>query len=770
MLEPRRLAAKSIATFLASQLNEKTGQRVGYRIRGEAKISKETKLEIVTEGILTRLIQSDPELCGISMIIFDEFHERSLHADLGLALALEVQQVFNEELKLMVMSATLDQLGLDTLLPDALVLESEGRTFPIEQRYAALPANASLISHICKQTLKLVNQESGSALVFLPSVGLINACLEQLTSHPELPQDMSVLPLHGSLDFKAQQAAIRPAMEGGRKLVLTTNIAETSLTIDGVRMVIDSGLENQSSFDIASGVTKLEQKRISQSSAIQRAGRAGRTQAGICLRLYSESQFNQSAFHTPPEILRSDLSSLLLEASGWGARQLGELQWLDKPSYAAEKCARELLQRLSLLASDHSLTQEGERALHLGLEPRLAAILLRAPQVLSSTAIACAVVSEEPMRNSDDLQSQVLLFTQGKHQYQKRLQTRAKSLAERIGTEYRAQQVELSKLGLCLSFGYPDRVAIKRGKESNTYRLASGVGAFVDELSTLNRESMLVVVNVQRGNQADSRVLLAAPFDQEMLEQHHEIEKHTSVVWDQDKQGMRGEKQTRFGALVLSRDMIPNSEIDDELIKRGVLDYITQQGLDTLPWSDASLSLQTRVMCASEWLPEMGWPDWSSQVLVENLDTWLEPYLNSIRSLKELKKLNMLEILNAHLGWPLNQDIDKLLPVKLTVPSGANKRLEYQVGQSPKLSVKMQEMFGQPSSPTVADGRVKVTLELLSPAQRPLQVTQDLAGFWSGAYIEVQKEMKGRYPKHPWPDDPATHVATSKTKRQLNSK
>ncbi|WP_261815912.1 ATP-dependent helicase HrpB [Vibrio gallicus] len=770
MLEPRRLAAKSIATYLASQLGEPVGKSIGYRIRGESKSSQTTRLEIVTEGILTRMIQADPELTGVGMVVFDEYHERSLHADLGLALALEVQQVFNERLKIVVMSATLQHLGLDKLIPDAMTLESQGRSYAIEQRYAPAPANEHLVTHICRQTLRLLNKESGSALVFVPSVGLINACIERLSQDINLPQQVEVLALHGSLDFKAQQQAIQPAKEGYRKLVIATNIAETSLTIEGVRIVVDTGLENQSNFDLVSGVTKLEQKQISQSSAIQRAGRAGRTESGICVRLYSESLFNQSAFHTPPEIQRSDLSSLVLEVCGWGARRLDELQWLDIPSAAAEDAARQLLTQLTLLSSDHTLTQAGTRALQLGLEPRLAAILLRAPQSLLATAMACVAVVEEPLRNNEDLAGQVLQLVQGHHAYQRRLLTRIHSLSQKMAYRFDCKQVDLEQLGNCLSFGFPDRVAIKRNGGDNTYLLASGVGAFIDELSPLVKHDLLVVARVQKSRQADGRILLAAPILRDGLEQYHPLEQRESLIWDSNKQGMRGEKQLRLGALVIEKKVIPVADLDSQAITNGVLDFITEQGLQTLPWSDSASNLRTRVLCAKEWLPEMDWPDWSDESLIADLKQWLAPYIQSSRSLKDLQKLDLFKVLEAYLGWSVTQQLDQLLPTRLPVPTGGQKKLDYQLGMPPKLSIKLQEMFGQPSSPTVAQGRVKVTLELLSPAQRPLQVTQDLAGFWIGAYKEVQKEMKGRYPKHPWPDDPASHVATSKTKRQLNSK
>ncbi|GEA52728.1 ATP-dependent helicase HrpB [Vibrio inusitatus NBRC 102082] len=767
MLEPRRLAAKSIANFIAKQLGEAAGHRVGYRIRGESKTSASTRLEIVTEGILTRMIQSDPELSGVELLLFDEFHERSIHADLGLALALEVQQVFNEQLKIVVMSATLDQAGLHSIMPDAAIHTSEGRGYPIEQRYAPLKPNQNLIAHICQQTNKAINEEGGSILVFLPSVGLINACLESLTNDLSQTNRLKVLPLHGGLDFAAQQQAIQPCNEGERKVVLTTNIAETSLTIEGVRIVIDSGLENRASFDLSSGITRLEQKWISQASAIQRAGRAGRTEPGICIRLFSESQFNQNPSHTMPEILRSDLAPLMLEAVQWGSGDLTELQFVDQPSTVSVSAAAALLQRLTLLTSDLTLTQQGKQALQLGLEPRLGAMLSRAPEPLFHTALVTTAVWEEPMRNNDDTAFQVALFADKKHPKQGALKRRIENLAARCQRKFSAASIQTGQVGVCLSFAFPDRIGQRRSFSGHQYQLSSGHGAFVDENSRLSSDEYLAVANLQKGRQSASRVLAAAPISLMDLETYHHLEQEDVVQWSDEKQAMLAEHQVRLGQLVIKRKPISPSEISSQVLAKGLLNYIAKKGLQILPWNKDSQALRSRVNCARAWLPEKEWPNWSDQGLLNNIEEWLLPHLDNVRSVKALQRLNMLDILNAELGWPLNQEINTLLPKALKVPSGSTKAIHYSEGQNPKLSIKLQEMFGEPQSPTVAQGRVKVTLELLSPAQRPLQVTQDLEGFWNGAYKEVQKEMKGRYPKHPWPDDPASHQATSKTKRHL---
>ncbi|OBT17465.1 ATP-dependent helicase HrpB [Vibrio sp. UCD-FRSSP16_10] len=767
MLEPRRLAAKSIATFIAKQLGEPVGQRVGYRIRGESKTTSSTRLEIVTEGVLTRMIQSDPELSNVDMILFDEFHERSLHADLGLALALEVQQVFNEQLKIVVMSATLDQFGLQSILPDAIVHTSEGRGYPIEQHYAPAKPNQNLIALICQQTMKAINEQQGSILVFLPSVGLINACFDTLEAQLASNNGISVLPLHGGLDFSAQQQAIHPCANGHRKVVLTTNIAETSLTIEGVRIVIDSGLENRASFDLVSGVTRLEQKWISQSSAVQRAGRAGRTEAGLCVRIYSESQFKQNPQHTQPEILRSDLCSLMLEAVLWGSGDLKTMQFVDQPPKSAVNAACDLLQKLTLLSSDLALTHQGKRTLQLGLEPRLGSMLLCAPAALFTTALASAVVLEELMRNSDDISFQVGLFVDKRHPKQGLLQTRANQLAKRLNQSFSLSAVNTSKIGLCLSFAYPDRIAQRRSISGTQYQLTSGHGAMVDDVSRLSTDEYVVAAKLQKGRQSSSRILAGAAVSLADLELHHQFEKKDILQWSEEKQSLLAEHQTCLGKLVIQRKPISSADLSADLLAKGMLDFVIKKGLQVLPWSKECIALRHRVNCAAQWLPEMNWPDWTETGLLNSVDQWLLPYLEGIRSVKGLKSLKMMDILNSSLGWPLNQKIDTLLPKAIKVPSGSMKVLHYADDQPPKLSVKLQEMFGEPQSPTVAEGRVKVTLELLSPAQRPLQVTQDLAGFWNDAYKEVQKEMKGRYPKHPWPDDPASHQATSKTKRHL---
>lgn len=767
MLEPRRLAAKSIATYVAKQLGEPVGQSVGYRIRGENKTKASTRLEVVTEGILTRMIQADPELSGVGMIIFDEFHERSIHADFGLALSLEVQQAFNEDLKLVVMSATLEQSGLQKVMPEAITHTSEGRGFAIEQRYAPVRANQSLIQLVCQQVEKAVHHEHGSILVFLPSIGLINACLDILKNRVA-ETNLEYLPLHGSLDFSAQQHAIAASEGGKRKVVLATNIAETSLTIEGVRIVIDSGLENRTSFDLASGVTRLDQKWVSQSSAVQRAGRAGRIEEGICVRLYSESQFKQSPSHIPPELLRSDLAPMVLESILWGTSNPRDLMLVDPPTQVAVDAARTLLQKLSLLTSDLTLTQRGERALHLGLEPRLSAMLLRADTALLPTALASAVVLEEPMRNSDELSLQVALLQDRRHPKQTLLIKRAQTLAKRLGASFNMNEIQPSDVGLCLSFAFPDRVGLKRQGQQNTYKLASGHGVFVDEDSRLSNADWIVAANLQKGRQSHSRVFGGAAISMAKLEAFHRIEQRKVVEWNEEKQAMQAEHQTRFGEIVLTRRNTKVCDLPADVLVQGVLAHIRRRGLDVLPWSKEARNLLERVNCARDWLPEHEWPNWSERALLESLDVWLTPYLEGVTSVKELQRLNMLEMMNSLLGWPLNQNIDKWLPKAYKVPSGSNKSIDYHYGYPPKISVKLQEMFGEPHSPTIAQGRVKITLELLSPAQRPLQITQDLAGFWNGAYKEVQKEMKGRYPKHPWPDEPATHQATSKTKRQLN--
>ncbi|HHY0519346.1 TPA: ATP-dependent helicase HrpB [Vibrio parahaemolyticus] len=769
MLEPRRLAARNIARYLAEQLGEQVGQRVGYRVRGETKVSASTQLEIVTEGVMTRMIQNDPELDGVDLLIFDEFHERSIHADTALALSLEVQEALRDDLKLVVMSATLDQEALQSLLPEACYIESEGRSFAVETRYAPLTANDHLPTVIAKNIESLMNKESGSLLAFLPGVAAIKQVQERL-SH--LPDDVEVCPLYGQLSFTEQQKAISPAEKGKRKVVLATNIAETSLTIEGIRLVVDSGLERVARFDLKNGLTRLEQTRIAQSSAIQRAGRAGRIEEGICVRLYSESQLKQQPQVPQPEILHSDLASLVMELAFWGTTDIHELKWLDIPSAAALRQAKQLLFSLGLITEQGQLTAEGKLAHDLGVEPRAAAMLIKSQShsdKMVNVALAAVALIEEPERNVTNIAHSLHRWLSGSHPKKSLLLKRAQSLAHKLDTTFSLREVDEDALPLVLGLAFPDRIAQQRANQFGRFALANGHGAECRPDDMLGGCEFLVAIDLMRSHSNSSQIHLACELDVNILQTTFDSLFSTKEVvdWDEKKGRLVAEKQRKLGQLVIERVSLPNP--GKEKMTQALLTYVRRQGLSSLNWTPAVESLLERIRCAVDWLPEQAWPMFDEVSLLDSLDEWLEPYMTSVASVKDLSKINLVEALNARLGWPLNQHLDEWLPEHYQLPTGTKKRIRYQHGHEPVLSVRMQEVFGESTSPTVALGRKRLVLELLSPAQRPLQVTSDLAAFWNGSYKDVQKEMKGRYPKHVWPDDPANHVATTKTKRQLNN-
>ncbi|PTO97560.1 ATP-dependent helicase HrpB [Vibrio sp. 10N.286.48.B8] len=768
MLEPRRLAARNIATYLASQLGEKVGESIGFRVRGESKTSSSTRLEIVTEGIMTRMIQTDPELTGVDMVIFDEFHERSIHADTALAFSLEIQEALRDDLKVVVMSATLDQHALQSLLPNAKYVESQGRTFPVDFRYQPLSANEYLAPKMASVIRSLMEKESGSLLAFLPGVSAIKQVESQLE---QLAGDIDVCPLYGQLSFPQQQKAIASSEKGRRKVVLATNIAETSLTIEGIRLVVDSGLERVAKFDLKTGITKLEQVKISQSSAEQRAGRAGRIEEGLCVRLYSETQLMQQPAVPEPEILHSDLSSLVSEFTQWGAASADELQWLDIPPQAAVEQAKQLLQSLDILDSNGQFTALGKLAQRLGLEPRIASMLIKAQQngqALLNAAIVAAALLEEPERNVTDIQHSLHRLKQRKHSKNNVVMQRAKSLASKLNHHLDLSQADESLLPLVLCFAFPDRIAQVRSATSSAFRLANGHGAEVRDDDPLANNDYIVVIDLMRSTGRASQIFLATAVDIAQLEAQFPklFVRSDYADWDEKRGRLVAEQRVSLGKLIISTKALPDP--DSNQASQALLNYVARCGLDRLHWTPSAKQLVERVCCAQLWMPEHDWPAMDDASLVEHIDEWLSPYLNGIKSAKGLTSVSIEQALSAYLGWPLNQEIDQWLPTHYVMPTGSKKIIRYQCQSEPVISVRMQEVFGEQDSPLIAQGRKKVVLELLSPAQRPLQITQDLAGFWAGAYKEVQKEMKGRYPKHPWPDDPANHVATTKTKRQLN--
>jgi ATP-dependent helicase HrpB len=761
LLEPRRLAAKNVAFRLAQQLGETPGQTVGYRMRAESKTSAATRLEVVTEGILTRMVQADPELTGVSMVILDEFHERSLQADLALALLLDVQNALRDDLKILIMSATLDNLRLSSLLPDAPVIESAGRSFPVERQYLSLATHERLDEGVARVVSRLMGENHGSMLLFLPGVSEITRVQNLLNGR--LAEDVDLCPLYGALSLEQQQKAIQPSSAGRRKVVLATNIAETSLTIEGIRLVVDSGLERSAQFDPRSGLTRLVTQRISQASMTQRAGRAGRLEPGLCWHLFSKEQAERASAQAEAEILQSDLSSFWLELLQWGCQDPAQLQWLDKPPVAALSAAKNLLQQLGATDVQGKLTAAGQRMAQLGCEPRLAAMLIAAatqsPDALATAALLAAILEEPPRGGLPDID---YWFSRPQGNWQRR----AKQLAQRTGAKSGEPDASLAPWLLARAFS--DRIAQRRG-EDGRYLLANGLGASLPQDDGLTRAPWLVAPQLLQGNNSpDARILLAVSLDITQLPSRlpDVVKEQTAVEWDEEKGTLRAWRRWQIGRLVLKAN--PLAKPDDEELQQALIDWIRTQGLQALNWSVAAEQLRLRLLCAAKWLPEADWPAADDQALLDGLERWLQPSLQGVRSLKSLQQVDLHDALLRLLDWQQRQRLDSALPTHYTVPTGSRLPIRYHADQPPALSVRMQEMFGEQRSPQLAEGRVAVVLELLSPAQRPLQITADLAAFWQGSYREVQKEMKGRYPKHPWPDNPAEALPTRRTKKHAS--
>lgn len=758
MLEPRRLAAKNVAYRLAQQLGEEPGQTVGYRMRAESKSGPHTRLEVVTEGILTRMLQQDAELQGVSLVILDEFHERSLQADLALALLLDVQQGLRDDLKLLIMSATLDNARMTQLLPQAPVVVSEGRSFPVERQYQPLASHQRLEDGVAAAVKRLLSEQGGSLLLFLPGVAEINRVLERLNG--EVAADTDLCPLYGALPLAQQQKAIQPPPAGRRKVVLATNIAETSLTIEGIRLVVDSGLERVARYDVRNGLTRLVTQRISQASMIQRAGRAGRLEPGICWHLFAKEQAERAAEHAEPEILQSDLAGFWLELLQWGCHDVGQLTWLDRPPETALAAAKRLLQRLGATDEADKLTARGRQMATLGCEPRLAAMLTQGAEQGTdglATAAALAALLEEPPRNG---QMDIGYWLS---RPQPNWQRRAAQLARRL--QPRSGQVDADLAPSLLALAFTDRIAQRRGQDGR-YLLANGMGAAMNQDEALSRAPWLIAPSLLQGhNSPDARILLALPVEIDALAAQLPaiVSQQTAVEWDEEKGTLRAWKRQQIGRLTLRAQ--PLAKPADEELQLALLNWVRAQGVAVLNWDSAAEQLRLRLQCAQNWLPEAAWPPVDDESLLERLEQWLLPSLNGVRDMRGLKQVNIAEALARLLDWQQKQRLDNALPTHYTVPTGSRLPIRYDAGKPPALAVRLQEVFGEQRSPMLAEGRIPVVLELLSPAHRPLQITGDLAAFWQGAYREVQKEMKGRYPKHVWPDDPANTAPTRRTKK-----
>lgn len=755
LLEPRRLAARNVAQRLAELLNEKPGETVGYRMRAQSCVGPQTRLEVVTEGVLTRMIQRDPELTGVGLVILDEFHERSLQADLALALLLDVQQGLRDDLKLLIMSATLDNGRLQQMLPDAPTIVSEGRAFPVERRYQPLAAHLRFAEAVAVATAELLRHESGSLLLFLPGVGEIQRVQEQLATR--VGSDVLLCPLYGALTLAEQRQAILPAPQGKRKVVLATNIAETSLTIEGIRLVVDSAQERVARYDARTGLTRLITQRISQASMTQRAGRAGRLEPGICLHLLAKEQAERAAAQGEPEILQSDLSGLLMELLQWGCTDPEQLNWLDTPPAINLQAAKRLLQMLGALEGDR-LSATGQKMATLGNDPRLAAMLVSANNDNeAATAAKLAAILEEPPRGgSTDL---AVAFARNQPAWQQRSQQLLKRLNVRSG------QPDSALLPSLLAQAFADRIARRRGQEGR-YQLANGMGAMLDADDASGRHEWLIAPLLLQGSASpDARILLALPLDIEALIQAcpELLQQSDTIEWDETQGTLKALRRSRIGQLTVK--VQPLAKPSEEEMHLAMLNGIRDKGLSVLNWTPEAEQFRLRLQCAANWLPEYNWPAVDEDSLLATLESWLLPHMSGVHSLRALKAINVGQALRGLLDWSMLQRLDSELPAHYTVPTGSRIAIRYHEDNPPVLAVRMQEMFGEAKTPTLAEGRVPLVLELLSPAQRPLQVTSDLSAFWQGSYREVQKEMKGRYPKHVWPDDPANTAPTRRTKK-----
>lgn len=755
LLEPRRLAARSVAQRLAELLNENPGETVGYRMRAQNCVGPQTRLEVVTEGVLTRMIQRDPELAGVGLVILDEFHERSLQADLALALLLDVQQGLRDDLKLLIMSATLDNGRLQQMLPEAPTIVSEGRAFPVERRYQPLAAHLRFDEAVAIATAELLRHEHGSLLLFLPGVGEILRVQEQLSSR--VGSDVLLCPLYGALSLTEQRQAILPAPQGRRKVVLATNIAETSLTIEGIRLVVDCAQERVARFDARTGLTRLITQRISQASMTQRAGRAGRLEPGICLHLLAKEQAERAAAQGEPEILQSDLSGLLMELLQWGCTDPAQLNWLDLPPAVNLQAAKCLLQMLHATDGER-LSASGRKMAALGNDPRLAAMLVSATNDNdAATAAKLAAILEEPPRGGNT--ELIAAFSRNHPAWQQRAQQLLKRLNVRGG------HADSDRIAPLLARAFADRIARRRGQEGR-YQLANGMGAMLDADDALGRHEWLIAPLLLQGSASpDARILLALPLDIETLMQTCPELLHQSdtIEWDENQGTLKAFRRTRIGQLTVK--VQPLAKPSEEELHQAMLNGIRDKGLSVLNWTPEAEQLRLRLQCAVNWLPEYDWPAVDEASLLATLESWLLPHMSGVHSLRALKALNVAQALRGLLDWSMLQRLDSELPAHYTVPTGSRIAIRYHEDNPPALAVRMQEMFGEANTPAIAQGRVPLVLELLSPAQRPLQITRDLSAFWQGAYREVQKEMKGRYPKHVWPDDPANTAPTRRTKK-----
>ncbi len=788
MLEPRRIAARAAARFMAASLGERVGETVGYRVRLDNKTSSKTKIEVVTEGILARLLQDDPSLENYGVVIFDEFHERNLNSDLGLALCIDSQHGLREDLKIIVMSATLDGAAVSKLLFDAPIITSEGRSYPVVIRHQALINNfacerRAFLMEVTQNIINVLDKEHGSMLVFLPGaseIRQVTSALKEGLQAAQVTNTILIAPLFGQLTAAQQDAAIQPASVGKRKIVLASAIAETSLTIEGIRIVIDSGLIRIPHFDPNTGMTQLVTLAVSQANADQRSGRAGRLQEGVCYRLWSKSKHLLN--HSTAEILDADLAPLILELAQWGVTDVSDLRWIDSPPMPHVAQAKDLLQQLGALDSNGRITVHGKAMAQWGGHPRLAHMVLRA-KTIDAGVLACevaAILSERDVlrgsaaRESDLLWRVEILRDKSKNNKIQNNQVAPHDIDQaalrqaQVSAKQWQRQLQVTNsmddlklLGVVLAYAYPDRIG-RRRDNSSRYLLSNGRGATLTEGDPLCMEELIVAAHLNGVREA--RIFLAAGLHSEHLELYLSdlIHIRSVIHWDDRNACVQARTQQCIGEIVINDE--PWLDVEQDAMACALLEGIRTRGINCLPWTDAIRALQARMQFVFDHI-DCNWPDVSDTTLLTSLEIWLKPYLNNKSRLSHLERLDLNSMMLSQLSWEQQQRFDHLVPTHINVPSGSNIRIDY-THFPPVLAVRLQEMFGLADTPHIADGKIAVLLHLLSPARRLVQITQDLAGFWQTSYHEVKKDLKGRYPKHHWPDNPLQAQATSKAKRR----
>jgi ATP-dependent helicase HrpB len=776
MLEPRRLAAKTVAARLASQLNEEVGETIGYRIRFENKISKSTQLEILTEGILTRMLQNDGALENVGLVIFDEFHERSLHADLALALTREIQNILRPDLKILIMSATLDGEKLSSLLNQAPIITSKGREFPIQYRYAGFDEKIPLHLQMARLIKKAMQENEGDVLAFFPGAGEISRTAEILENvqGDSVGENVNakLFPLYGDMPIHLQQEAILPDKNGNRKIVLATSIAETSLTIEGIKIVIDCGFSRVPKFDTRSGLTRLETIRVTKDAADQRAGRAGRLGPGVCYRLWTEGFNHHLVPHRSPEILEADLAPLALELSNWGTKDIFSLTWLTPPPAGTVMQAKELLKELGAIEND-KISARGKEMLRLPTHPRIAHLLTEARNTKQAT-LACdiAAVLEErdalPKNSGADLVLRIEAlrkfrkkeFVNVDRKRLERIERIAQQWRKLLGAEMENGNPIHEEVGKLIAAAYPERIG--KMESPNRYRLANGRMAHLDETDSLSNEKWIAIAHLDGGQNKGGKIFLASALDPEDLA-HLAIEKK-KLEWDEKKGELIARMEKRVGEIILETKTIKN--ISEEERTEILLEAVRGNGNELLNWNEEVNDWITRITCLKKWSKE-NFPNFSREHLLATVEEWLSPYLISVKRKSDFEKLDLFTILSSTLSYEQKNRLDKLLPEKINVPSGSSIKIKYnEDGSPPVLAVRLQEIFGMFETPTVCDGKIKLMIHLLSPAYRPVQVTQDLMSFWKNTYAEVRKELRMRYPKHSWPEDPFTAVAVRGAKKR----